>query len=489
MEIEFLKAKNGEQTARFNSLFLHSAYSPINESQRYIQNLEITFTPELIVFIEPCLSYTLPFIKERFSKSKTAVIRFTKSFNQFNSDFDYIFYADSTLNNQLLNTFTEEQLCSTYFLPWQPSEKAFSELSTLTWNEIKKVTQKAKTFLVTREYFEKKWFLNTCNNISKIKTNIILKKQIDIPVAIIASGPSLKEALPLLKKYQNKIFIISLSSAISCCLQNGILPDLAFSTDGGFWAGEHLKQLKHKRIPLVLGCEALCPTSILKSNQIILLNYCEGLSADLLKTTQIKTMNGIRNGTVSGTALDFALSYSNSYIYFFGLDLASNKGFSHTNPNENEKTNSLKENRLFTREKRITPGTFKNESLLLYEEWFKNKSLQNRKVFRIINDQKKQNTLGQIKDISINNFEEELKTYKDSEKSFENFFIETKQSINKNSLLDYIKKVFNDNKTLKFLFPLDYVALNHNTGNNMLIQNRISEKKLQIITKVEKLFK
>lgn len=489
MNIEFLKAKDGEITARYDSLFLHSAYSPVKESQRFIENLNLTFTPEVIVFIEPALAYTLTLIKEKFPNVKTAVIRFSKEFDEYNKGFDKIIYASQNLDKDLSETFTEEELCSAFFVPWQPSEKAFPKESTQTWEQIKQVLQNAKTMLVTREYFEKKWFLNACNNISKITEYNTLQKTISMPVGIIASGPSLQAALPFLKQNQSKMYLICLSSAISCCLKNGITPDLTFSTDGGFWAGEHLKSLKKAKLPLVLGTEGLCPSSVLKNNSVVLLNYGDGLSAGLLNFAGIKGVKGLRNGTVSGTALDFALSYSNSDIYFFGLDLAGGKGYSHTNPNENENNNSLKDNRLKPLEKRITPGTFPNESLKIYEDWFKNKNLNGRKVFRVIQKNERQNTLGQIKDIDVSDFSAAVSKMDETNKSFDEYFAATSVNFDKSKLFTHIEKLLQQEETLKLLFPLDFVSLSHNTGNEQIIQNRINEKTSQILKKTGKLFK
>ena len=61
---------------------------------------------------------------------------------------------------------------------------------------------------------------------------------------IIASGPSLQVALSSIRKNQASYFLIVLSSAIKCCFENNIIPDLCISTDGGYWAKEHLKILE-----------------------------------------------------------------------------------------------------------------------------------------------------------------------------------------------------------------------------------------------------
>ena len=85
-----------------------------------------------------------------------------------------------------------------------------------------------------------------------------------MPVVICASGPQLKPCINTIKTSQDKIFIICLSSALSVLVKNGITPDFILTTDGGFWAGEHLKYLKkNPGITLAAPCEAFIPKKIL----------------------------------------------------------------------------------------------------------------------------------------------------------------------------------------------------------------------------------
>ena len=86
-------------------------------------------------------------------------------------------------------------------------------------------------------------------------------------------------------------------------------------------------------------------------------------------------------------------------------------GFQHTQPNENEKINSLADNRLKTKETRIAPQTFPSHSLEIYCQWFKNyDNAEN--VYRLSNNHSFNNTLGKIKDINWNDFESMADNFK-----------------------------------------------------------------------------
>ncbi len=490
MNVEFIQAKNGELTAKLNSIFLHSAYSPSNEANRFINNLECNFTPTTIIFCEPGLNYLLKFAKLRFSNCSFGVIRYSSDFNDYNSEYDISISSKDISNNFdnfLLNKLGEEKLCSCLFISWAPTSKVFSEMDNIVWSSIKKATEKSKTLLITREYFEKKWFLNTCKFIKNIKSGYLLKEKISLPVLIIASGPSLKKNLEIIAKYQKYFFIICLSSAISVVKKSDIVPDLCLSTDGGYWAGEHLKTLKKSSLPLALPTEGYSPISVL-NNRIIPLFYNDGFSYKLLKQLNFKGIKAERNGTVSGTALDFALSNFTNDIYFLGLDLSSVKGYQHTQPNEIELNNSLKDNRIFSNEKRAAIGSFPSASLKIYEEWFKNKELLNHKVFRVIENDEINNKLGQIKDLSSQEFLEICKLLKQQKNTFNDYFIKTDYNFTNKQILDFITTEIQNENTRKLLFPLDYVSLSHNSLDSTAILQRINTKTEKLLSKIRKLF-
>ena len=226
--------------------------------------------------------------------------------------------------------------------------------------------------MITRQYFEKKWLINCAHFIKSLKHPLYLENKIEQPVLIISSGPSFQDAIQIIKNKQQQFFIICLSSALLPCLENDIIPDLCMTSDGGFWAGEHLKKLYKKDILLALPSEALCPKAILEKSRVLPLVYDDGIAAELTNTSGIKCMKAVRNGTVSGTALLWALQNGTKEIYLCGLDMSTQKGFQHTQPNELERNSSLKDSRISTKEKRLTSSEFGGASLEIYRQWFEN---------------------------------------------------------------------------------------------------------------------
>ena len=495
MNIIIQKAKNGEDTALAENLFLHSNYAPSREAERFVENLNIPYTPSSIIITEPGLSYIAAPLKKKYPDIKLGAIRYTEDFSSFNKSFDFIinYFEIQNLENYLLSKYNEEELLSIFFLSWQPSSKAFADTDKACWTSIKNTLERAKTLLVTRQYFEKKWIINTFNFLKYIKKPVIYSKEglssIKKDILIIASGPSLNDSINIIKEKADSFFIICLSSAISACFKNNIIPDLCFSTDGGYWAGEHFKKINRHNIVLALPSEGYCKKYLLENNFILPLNYDDGISKILIEESGLEYLHAERNGTVTGTALKFAIQYFNSNIYLCGVDLASNKGLQHIQPNELEINNCLKDNRINTKEKRNSAAEFSGDSLKIYLEWFQsqNFNFQDKKIYRVINENRRKNTLGSIIDINSKEFSEAIKNSTiASIKKTNEFLTIQKTKIDIEKIFNNFEKECVEKNFKKLLFPLDFVSLSHNLENSD-IKEKIEERYNNLIQKIRKI--
>lgn len=493
MQFEFLESKDGSKTFSADGLFYHSSYSPLKEARRFIDSCNFINNPKFIFLLEPGLNYFTDYFHDKIKGCKIVCIRlFDHCFDDENT-WDYILRYDGfqKLSQILLNTFGEENLLCSSILVWKPAENLFKELIDKFIFEYKETLQASKTLLVTRQYFEQKWLINSCNFIKY--TNKLIKKsgKLELPVLVCASGPSLNCCIKIIKQFEDKFFIICLSSALSVLIKNNIIPDLVFSTDGGYWAGEHLKYLKkNKDIPLAVSCEAFVPKKILNNNPILPLQYNDSssfISTQILEKTGIKSIEALRNPTVSGTGLFFATNITSKKVFFCGLDLAGASGFQHSQPNELEKNNELFDSRISTKENRISRSRFNSSSLDIYRDWFgslENKDTQN--VFRVI-EKNSQNGLGNIKDITPDDFHNELKNF-DSQKKAVWYEEET---INKSTLSDSYNFIINQLKTEKWqnqIFPADFLSIQNSAENEIqVLQDRLNKKVNKLAGRIRKI--
>lgn len=484
MEFTFQLAKNNEQTVLVNNYFLHSSYNPSKEAERIVENLDVPFTPENIIVIEPALSYCAKYLKNKFPASKLYALRICNNFSEYDSLFDKTinyFQHKEAFEAYLSNIFNEEQLLKTYIFSWKSSENVFSEDFKNIYNSLSNALNKAKTLLVTRQYFEKKWLINSIKFIKYAKSFVKISGKINKPVLIVSSGPSLKNYIFTIKENRTKFFIICLSSAVSVCSYYNIIPDLYMTTDGGFWAGQHLKKL-NKNIPIAIPTEAFIPSFVYSNNKILPLDYQDSLINEYIKQTDLQTFFAERNGTVTGTALKFALSLNELPVFLCGVDMSSGKGYQHSQPNELEINNSLKDFKIKNKQTRLIPGEFSIDSLNIYKEWFQKLNCQNRLIYRLI--EKPNNTLGSIKDTSISDFITIVSNLPEDNNNFT--FEDQKFNFNKDSFKSYINQKLNSACWNKQLFPLDYVSLSHDKSNQELI-SKIEGRQAELYAKIRKI--
>lgn len=483
MNLQYDFSKNNEKTFIVDSIFYHSSYNPSKEAERFIQSYKFNLKdPDLIILIEPGYSYLYKSLKDKYPNSKIGIIRLIDNFED-NFHWDFEFSLDN-LENRLINSFSEIELLNCEIIIWPISQKIFLESVTKVFNIIKKVVEYSKTILTTRQFFEKKWLINSIKYYTCAKKQFQIKN-LSCPVVITASGPSLKDSINLIKKYRNNFFLLALSSSLSVLNYYNIVPDALMTTDGGFWALEHIKNID-KNIPIISSSESYFSKKFLQNHNFITIKYNDGFSSELSDLLNFPYLNGERNGTVSGTALKLIKALTNSPIYFCGLDLSFVKGFQHTQPNVLEINNSIKDYRLKSKENRIAIGEMNKSSLDIYKNWFSNQNDVSN-VFRIIDNS--ENKLGKIQDINTINFNNILMNTKQINDKF--FFEDcslTKETIKQNKNLIYS---FLNSKSVedfaKSIFPGDFLAIKHNQANIIELKKQLNEKYEKLIAKIQRI--
>lgn len=492
-EILFFDSKSGELTCTVDGIALHSKYNPLQEASRFVQNINCDFIPQNIVITEPGIFYSLSFLKEKFPSAKIYSIHYSlETYNKTLSENKILADTEAKANNlknSLYNLLGEEGLLSTLFLSWPASGNAFKHTDLIVWKEIKASIELSRTILTTRSHFCKKWFTNCIKNITAAKNKIMFSKN-NKPVIVCASGPSLNNCMQELKKCRENFFLLAVSSAALPLIKNEIIPDAIISTDGGFWAKKHLEILrKHNNIPLILACEGNCPTEVLTSNPILLLTYPDGSASELVNTMGIPGIPGLRNGTVSGTAVDFAKKITTSSVFCFGLDLAPSKGLQHTNPNQIEIINSSTDTKLKPLEKRISASRFNSSSLEIYENWFKSLQFDYAKnVFRVSKDYSFSNKLGFITDISFESFLEKIPADKTEQKCF---ISEKNFKIDLNKLKKSISEISETEEWKKEFFTAEYLTYQKEADEirKKEVYDSILEKNEKLVSKVLRILK
>lgn len=347
---------------------LHSAYNPQREAERFCGT--IRDNPKIIIITEPGESYLVMPLRKKFPKARLIAIRYTDHyFLSSDKMWDAVWRpANGNLLFFLINNIPDELLSVSVFLPWKPADTVWQESADFVWKTISSSIKLLQSLIATRSFFGKRWLKNIFYNFIFAENPVAFEFTNNDSV-FAASGPSLEFFLTNCKAALQKRFILAASSAAAALLARSIRPTLCITTDGGFWASGHLKNLP-KNIVTAFPPEARVHGDILKNNPCLFLNYGSALENLFFTQLEIPAKKAKRNGSVSGTAADFLLDHTGGNIYAAGLDLKPSKGFAHVRPHESK---TLKEES-FTRVNTVSGfaalSNLDGRSLAAYAAWF-----------------------------------------------------------------------------------------------------------------------
>jgi len=227
---------------------LHSKYDPLHEATELVDANYSNETSNYIL-IGLGLGYHLNDLHKRISSQERIIVfeknaslmRLALSQNDFSSvlsnprvsfhidvdpnKIEQILYEDRT--NLAVHGYTTINLKSLVKL-----EKDYYKLIHI---EIEQVHQKFKQDINTQAAYSQKFYKNIFDNGRAIieSPGILGLKNIftNIPVIVVAAGPSLDKNIGLIKSARNQILIIAVATALKPLLRNGIEPDFVIAID------------------------------------------------------------------------------------------------------------------------------------------------------------------------------------------------------------------------------------------------------------------
>jgi len=325
------------------------------------------------------LGFIIPVLQERFKESKILVLH-AENFEQ-NANAQNV-HTLTSLNTEEIYNFLETHtqkinVTSIKIIEWRPSLNYFKDNYVKIFSAVANFLKRADAEKRTTAAFGKRWFKNFFRNIGNIQYTL-LYKQMEIPVIITGSGPSLEYALPVIKKTQDNCLIISASSSVLALSSAGITADIVIATDGGSWALKHIypfyREKKYaKKSALAVNLCAALPSQCSDTAQLIL-NDGSFWQNIVLHELALPSVIIPQRGTVTATAVELALTLSSGNIYLAGLDFSVNDIRTHARPYGFDYLLYGRANRFepfysesYSRSKLLHEGG----SMSIYESWFK----------------------------------------------------------------------------------------------------------------------
>ena len=334
---DFFESRKGFLTFSYNGSLIHSSYDPLKEAEKYIRSLDIKNRPPLFLLLYPGLNYIYHVLSNIFPGSRFIIIHSSMDiYNKISSE-----YPDNTSvwfpekGNDLLSFLRSEiseiELKGLQIISWSPVSSVFKDVCSYIDSSVSEIIREYNGNINTTNYFGKRYFKNIIKNLLSLKRTAVFSR-IEKPVFITSSGPSLEKSSDFIKKNRKSIFLLSLSSSLTFLLENDIKPDLFLTSDPGFYSTYHTKKIVKDLFPVAA---PLTSYHLKADNYPLFLLNQNTLQENLFLRDFPEKMHFIpQNGTVSGTALNLALSLTDYPVFFAGLDFCSSDVKSHCFPDE-----------------------------------------------------------------------------------------------------------------------------------------------------------
>jgi len=334
--ILFEPSRSGSPTCRLGSLYLHSAYDPAIEAERFVSKaIEPERRPSLFILGGPCLGYLSSAVRKLHPGASIVSLQYSAVFEGREvAEADASFYFGSrgpSLASFLGRTLGEDSVSGVAYLDWPPAAQAFPAEAAEAEAAVRSALDRFASEAATVKAFGKRWIANSCRSFLLAERLVGLRPTM-APIVVAASGPSLGRALEELAPFRSRFLLFAVSSALAACRARGFEPDLVVATDGGPWSRHHLYPLAERRIPLAAPLSGLPSASLFRDLPLLLLN--QGFFPENELTAALAASISLGGeATVSGTSLRLASLATEGPIVAAGLDLASFDIVSHASPN------------------------------------------------------------------------------------------------------------------------------------------------------------
>lgn len=357
---EIFSAKDGQisATEKITNQKIHSAYSPIKESQKLTL---IEFEYETFIFESFGLGY-LPLEFARKYPNKNFIL-IEPDLNYFFTaliftDFEDLFKIENLIlliscpPEQCINLLSQFSLVDSKIFSVNSQTVHQKEYYSILQKLIERNIQKENLNNATLKKFGSLWIKNSINNLkTNFLSNSILPyknsvKNKNIPFVIIAAGPTLQEILPFLAELKKRSVLVCVDTALKACLSVNVEPDFIILTDPQYWAFRHISDLKSFSSILITECSVvpsvfrfLCRKVLVCKSNFFLEQYFE-----ILSSSKGELVSG---GSVASSAWNFSYFCGADEIYSCGLDLSFPENKTHIKGSQFEEkihTNSTKIN-------------------------------------------------------------------------------------------------------------------------------------------------
>ena len=233
--------------------------------------------------------------------------------------------------------------------------------------------------LTSNYYFAPIWARNIIYNLKlnkgySIKTykNILNKK---IPLILISAGASIDNYIEKIKELSKTHFILVLSHAFNTLIKNDIKADAIVSTDGGFYSSIHIIDSIKTDIPIFTTHTTYpFPITNIDKNQIFYFSHNESFEKIIYTSDNANNIYFPMEGSVIMPALRIANFLNPKYIILAGCDFCHLNDKSHSKYSNAVALDFLSQSKLKTFETLKYKRLSNNQNIECYDNIFRKSS-------------------------------------------------------------------------------------------------------------------
>jgi len=313
--------------------YIHSKYYPTREAS-YLKDIVNPEKYDVLIILGIGLGYHLDYLTEIIHTFSHIICIDIHDYliNACIPEHIHVLLQNPAIETLIIDPLMPEQLYKMIpincrkgiqVIDHQASFAAFPSAFASIKNIVQKIIQKSLSNQLTSNYFAARYCKNAIINIPALPTCYPVMKfnniHQNIPCIIVAPGPSLEESLPLLYKNQNKVYIISVDSAVKVLSSYGIEPDYIIAIDPQPIVYAHLFGVHHHATIVSM---LTAHPAVFSSPVIVSLNthpLCQ-----LIEQVFPATIGSIdsKTGSVLGDAVSFAQFSGFSPIGIAGADFS-----------------------------------------------------------------------------------------------------------------------------------------------------------------------
>lgn len=322
----------GQPTLRVNGIYVHSRYNPLRDAERALEDADM-FKSEGCLFAGCGLAYTSELYTVKYPDSPLVLL-----------EPDIFLFLLCLAARPLASLLNHPRLI---VLIGTPAREASLLLDKLDLNDIpvyappaltapnrpwfdefeairKRNREKKEINSNTLKRFGGLWLRNMCRNLTDMRDldgiGRFAGTFANMPVLVLAAGPSLDRILPHLAAVRDHCLIIAVDTAVRACVRSGVEPDFIVLVDPQYWNFRHLDGLSCPNSILIAESAVWPPVFRFRCRAVFLCSSLFPLGKFLEERTERKGELGA-GGSVSTTAWDFARHLGSKRIVMAALDL------------------------------------------------------------------------------------------------------------------------------------------------------------------------